>query len=742
MAKWMYAVNFVEVIYARSCFFCTIFTFQSSYPGQAMEENRVKWYYEELKRFYLKTDSDWTDKAKSFRTIADDFYHEVSGIAGTFHEVLIEFYRWNREKVIADAAFSLKERLNDIVHHNRTVDRIAFMTYYNTLVRLIFLSTGVYPDSATEEFLGVKTEDRLSGLNAQQKDAVLSDAQIIYVSAGPGTGKTYLLVNKLVQYIETSDKKERIVALSYTNTAAKGLGEKFYGKVFACRINKPFDFYNGTIHAFCFKMLKSFYANIGKDFNYIIIDDVDIKDLAEELSVQLDMKYSAEDIAKCLKSRLNAKQDDLRIIIDEIKEKYNIISIEDILYKFIDALSDRTFIEWFREQVSILVVDEAQDLGALNYEIFNRMMAVRPDLKVFLVGDPRQNIFGFIGGSYLHLEEFLRKHGNYTQKTLSLTYRCPEAVNTYVNRFRFDDCENIPIKSDNGNAGHLEVTHYPDVEEEAKGVLDSIRAAGALRNSAVLCNSLYYVKTFIEILGEEKVPYKVFGGQKLVKPHIKILNHLLRIIDSDNEYSIRQIANIARITLSDYKGSNVKERFYATPIGHKIASIQYNIKTTDRAVNFVIQDAVEIIRPLIVRPNEYDEVEDFNRFMEIARGFESLDSLLLAFAIDKETFAPFYEKNYVECEVPIGNDWLTISTIHSAKGLEWENVFVVGLSEGIFPNEWFVRNDTEEKKAKYFNESMKAMYVAATRTKESLYLSYPDYNQYGYRVIPSRYILI
>ncbi len=616
------------------------------------------------------------------------------------------------------------------------------MTYYNTLVRLIFLSTGVYPDPATEEFLGVRTEDRLAGLNAQQKDAVLSDAQIIYVSAGPGTGKTYLLVNKLVQYIVTSDRRERIVALSYTNTAAKGIGEKFYGKVFSCRINKPFDFYNGTIHAFCFKMLKSFYANIGKEFNYIIIDDVDIKDLAEELSVQFGMKYSAEDIAKCLKSRLNAKQEDLRRIIDEIKEKYNIISIEDILYKFIDALSDRTFSKWFREQVSVLVVDEAQDLGALNYEIFNRMMTVRPDLKVFLVGDPRQNIFGFIGGSYRHLEEFLHKHGNYTQKTLSLTYRCPEAVNMYVNRFRFDDCENIPIKSENENAGHLEVTRYPDVEEEARGVLSAVRAAGPLRNSAVLCNSLYYVKTFIEILGEEKVPYRVFGGQKLVKPHIKILNHLLRIIDSDNEYSIRKIANSARITLSDFKGSNVKERFYNTPIGQRVAEIKCNIKTAGRTMSFVIQDVVEIIKPFIPWDDEYDHDGDFNRFMEIARGFESLDSLLLAFAIDKETFATFYEKNYVECTVPLGDDWLTVSTIHSAKGLEWENVFVMGLFEGNFPNAWFVRNDTDEKKAKYFNESMKAMYVAATRTKESLYLSYPEQNQYGYGVTPSRYIHI
>ena len=223
-----------------------------------MEEQRVIWYYDELKRYYLKTDSDWTDKSKSLRSIADDFYHEVSGVHGTFHEVLIEFYRWTREKVITDSAFMLKERLNDIVHHNRKVDRKTFMSFYETLVRLIYLSTGIYPDSATEEYLGLKSEDRLSGLNDQQKDAVLCDAQIVYVSAGPGTGKTHLIVNKLIQYIIVSTVRERIVALSYTNTAANELGCKFYSKAFSCHLSKPFDFYNGTIHAFCFKMLKSF----------------------------------------------------------------------------------------------------------------------------------------------------------------------------------------------------------------------------------------------------------------------------------------------------------------------------------------------------------------------------------------------------------------------------------------------------------------------------------------------------
>lgn len=705
-----------------------------------MEEQRVIWYYDELKRYYLKTDSDWTDKSKSLRSIADDFYHEVSGVHGTFHEVLIEFYRWTREKVITDSAFMLKERLNDIVHHNRKVDRKTFMSFYETLVRLIYLSTGIYPDSATEEYLGLKSEDRLSGLNDQQKDAVLCDAQIVYVSAGPGTGKTHLIVNKLIQYIIVSTVRERIVALSYTNTAANELGCKFYSKAFSCHLSKPFDFYNGTIHAFCFKMLKSFYAKAGMDFNYIIIDDVDIKDLASEISIQLEMKYPEEDIAKCLKCRLNSRQDELLMIIDEIKERYNIISIEDILYKFIDALSERRFQEWMKEQVSILVIDEAQDLGFLNYRIFSRMLAIHPEMKVFLVGDSRQNIFGFNGGSYKHLEEFLSGQGNYTQKTLTLTYRCPDAVNDYVNRFRFDDCVNSPIRSANGVKGLFDIKGYEDACSETRNVLAQVQSLGQLKDSVVICNTLRYLGCFIELLGEKGIPYRVFGGQKEVKPHIKILNHLLRIVDAENDYSIRKIANIAHITLNDYPGKNQKERFYNTEIGRKVLEIRRDIERLDKRVTSVVQDATEILLPLF--ESKAEVVNDFNRFIELAMNYESLGSLLLGFAIDRETFVAFFEKNYVECAVPVSEDWLTISTIHSAKGLEWKHVFVLGLFEGNFPNPWFVRNDSDEQKVRYFNESMKAMYVAATRARESLHLSYPLFNQFGYKVNPSRYLFI
>ena len=120
--------------------------------------------------------------------------------------------------------------------------------------------------------------------------------------------------------------------------------------------------------------------------------------------------------------------------------------------------------------------------------------------------------------------------------------------------------------------------------------------------------------------------------------------------------------------------------------------------------------------------------------------YNTIADFLLSFAIDRETFSRFIEKNYVECKVPVTDKYLTVSTIHSAKGLEWKNVIVMGLSEGNFPNMWFAREKDDHGKAVYLNDLLKSMFVAATRSKGDLYLTYARKNKYGYSQMPSRFL--
>lgn len=707
-----------------------------------MTDTRVNEYYAMLKYYYLKPDSDWTDKAKSIRTVAHDFYNEISRTYGTYAEALKEFYKWSKYDDVSKAAFCLKDQLNDIVHHNTKIGKDTYVAYYSMLVRLIYLATEVLPDEATMEFIGCTAKDELEGLNEEQKDAVLCDSQIIYVSAGPGTGKTHLLINKLLHYISSSQVVEKIIAISYTNTAANELGERFRAATFESGTQKPYDFYNGTLHAFCFKMLRSYYSNIGKEFNFIIIDDTDIVELADELRIQFNDNYSKEDIQACLKSRLKSKNPQLSQLVDEIKAKYNIISIDDILTTFIDQLRDERFCVWFKEQVTVLVVDEAQDLTELNYRIFDLMLNLNTRMKVFLVGDSRQNIFGFNGGSYEYLDSFLRRHNNYTRKNLTGTYRCPQSVCNYVNTFRFMDCENTPLHSIGGNTGQVMVRPSADADSEALNVLRIVQGINDLNNTAVLCQNLKYLSNFIGYLGQEGIPYKVFGGQKLVKKHIKLFNHLLRIIDCDNVYSINAINRALKLQIDRMQGRNVTERFYNTREGRILKDIKEDIeRKTKLGENISLKViASTLIGQLFIDYGDDSIKADFAALEDIMDQYKSIGDFLLSFAIDRETFSQFIEKNYVECKVPVTDKFLTVSTIHSAKGLEWKNVVIMGLSEGNFPNMWFARNMSDQEKDKYVNDVLKSMFVAATRTKGDLFLTYAQTNAWGSSQMSSRFI--
>lgn len=708
-----------------------------------MEAERAHIYYQQLKYYYLKADSDWTDKARSFRTIIHEFYNELTMSDGTFAEALHQFFKSGKQKTVADFAFKVKDTLNEIVHHNNSISREKFMALYDSCVRLIYLATEIVPDSQTLEFIGINQDaDQFSGLNMQQKDAVRCEDKVIYVNAGPGTGKTTLLANKILHYIITSAQKERIVALSYTNTAARELGERFRKKAFESKVNKPYDFFNGTLHSFCFKLMRAFYESQHRDFNYIVVDDSDLAELAEELRIQFDDRFTLKAITECLKSKLNSDKPELIEIIEDIKKRYCIMSIDDILSMFIDLLScDTVFQGWVREQISIIVIDEAQDLSAQNYRIFRMLMRLIPSLNLFLVGDPRQNIYGFNGGSYEHLNRFLQGCGQYTEKSLSITYRCPDEICQYVNTFRFTDCYNIALVSESSNKGSISVHGFSEYNDEIGFLLDEIRYDRNHGNMVILCQTLKYLMPVMEELCQNKIPYKVYGGRKVVRPHIKTLNHILRILANGNEYSIKRISaefNLNLGNLAIQYGCSKKQAFYMTGIGQKIDAIRKEIER--RSLDFPAILSL-VLDEITIPVEDNQSPADFDRLAAATRTYKTIDDFLLAFAIDKDTFDSFYEKDYLEYPGRIDGGCLTISTIHSAKGLEWDNVYIAGVNEGNLPNEYFVRELSAEKQRNYFNECKKAMYVAATRSRRLLNISFSMKNQNGYPAGPSRYIL-
>lgn len=590
---------------------------------------------------------------------------------------------------------------------------------------------------------GCEDDSVWKSLNEQQKDAVKCRARILFVNAGPGSGKTHLLTSKLIEYVRIARKPQKIVAISYTNSAADNIGERFAEKAKTTDLNCDYVVFNGTIHSYCFRMLKEYHSDRCKAFDHLIIDDDELNDLAEEISVQTGRKYSARQISPYLRSGRLPEDDRLADAVSSVREKYKVISIEGILTMFIRFLTEEDdFRQWMKSQVTVMAIDEAQDLSGYNYEILDGLISLIPDMKVFLVGDPRQNIFEFNGGSYRNLEEFLERNQPYAVKELSITYRCPEAVTDYVNSFSFMDCTNVKMRPQDGRPGVLSVIGSNDEKKEAESVAEWIEMYGSNKDCAVLCNNMKYMMNLMKELNSRRIHYKVLGGRRLLKPYVKIVNHVLRIMDSENEYSIRAVAEAARISLKDTSGMPQKEYFYTTRIGQLIASAKAEHIRNDEPFWMLMTRIMDTIMKL---PGENKEMErDYQRMKELSMNYSTVQEYLMAFVMDKDSFAEFYEKDYIECDLPVeDDDFVTLSTIHSAKGLEWKNVFVMGLSESNFPNPYFCRKMNLEEQRKYYSDELKKMYVAATRARESLVLTYSrsiTRKGYTFRTKPSRFL--
>lgn len=556
--------------------------------------------------------------------------------------------------------------------------------------------------------------DYLSRLNEQQLDAVLCPANIVFTSAGPGTGKTQLLTHKLLHYIQSSSSRQSIVALSYTNTAARQLGMRFQAKLADSGITKDFSIYSGTIHSFCYRMLKLFYS----DLQLTILDDEELGELAKDINESFYGAYSSKEIVQCLKADAKVQTSELYEKVTTIKDSLQVISIQDIMVLFIHAMEeDDSFREWMATQMTVIAVDEAQDLSAMNYDILDLLIDAVPGLKVFLVGDPRQNIFEFNGGSYKNLEEFLSHHPDHAVKTLTITYRCGQRIADYANTFQFTDCVNYQLRSFSTVDGEVHLQRNICEEEEAAYVLGKVMETGTLNDCAVLCNNLKYLGKLVELLISQEVPYKVLGGRKLLKKHIRFLNHVLRIIDTENAYSIRKVAQYADIDIMQ-DGKRKKSKFFESSVGQSILEIRESV------ARMSFQDIVKRVLEEIMPESDEDVSKDYDAFLSMAEKYSSIQEYLATFVTDKEQFSQFYESDYQECPFEVGNDFLTISTIHSAKGLEWSNIFIMGLCEGNFPNDYFCQNLPPEEKKEFFNNEWKKMYVAATRAKEHLLLTY------------------
>ncbi len=709
-----------------------------------MEENQVNLYYEEMRNTFVKPDSSWADKATIFRSLLEDFFialtPELESGSKLFDRIDAYYDSHPDEEAMRGKAHSVRKTTNTITHNrvqidtegiNRAnVDRETIRKVYEDMVLIVYNATCIIPDDNTFELLGIRSSGYLDGLNDQQKDAILCEERIVFVDAGPGTGKTHLLVHKLVHQIHKYPTKARMVALSFTNTAALSLRERFEKLAFFHTHGLDYEFYNGTIHSFCLRKMRKYHRQNNTPFNYMIIGDDDFYEIAPEISTASDGLFSVEQVRELLKSGKDQWPSELITAIDLVKSKYQLISINDILTLFLDHLDkDPVFAGWLMDSVDLVTIDEAQDLTEDNFRILDKMLELKPALKLFLVGDPRQNIFEFNGGSSRHLDCFLERHrGEFTRKCLSISYRCPEPVLRFVNSFEFNDCSNIALSS--GLEGGMTVTPCADITAESEHVIGSILSFGNLNDCSVISPTIKGLSRIIDDLNSQEIPYIVFGGRRRVKTHIRLINNIFKIILNNNEKSIRSAAKMLGLDVLTQpvnapRHFSAKELFYMSPLGRKLRSIIKEYSVQEWSLPILMGHLVETCIP---EPLKEDPVviNDFSKLKCLLSGYKTIKEYIDAFSIFTDRFLAFYEKDFKECVTPIEDRWLTLSTIHSAKGLEWRHVFVIGMYEQSFPGVVKFKNKTIKDQDRFLNGKKKEMYVAATRTSETLEFTWAE----------------
>ena len=660
-----------------------------------ISEEQANNCYHLLVENYRNSDS-YTAKARELRAILERFFCQLMGNppqASLVDNMNRYFTDVRCPYILRDTAHTLRQRLNDIVHHtDQNVSLDNYMLYFNVMVRIIYIISYVTPSDEIIRLLGLDVDqDPYRDLTDEQRGIVCCSDQIINVDAGPGTGKTRLIIYKLLYYINNStvDNPERIVALSYTNNAAREINDRFYDlqTIANLRNNIPYDLFCGTIHGYCLTILKEFYQ---EKFDVLIIDQAEYNDL---------------------------KQEEEGVSQKELLERYRVISIDDILKLFLDELGyNEDFRRWLSTKITTIVVDESQDLNQIVYDIIGRIYDVIPNLKLLFVGDPRQNIYRFIGGAYTHLQDFLNGK-QHTYRRLTYCWRCPNEVLNCVNQFNFQgNIPNIRLNSDRG--GYFDVKECEYSQQEIEYVINKIQSLrnikGVDTKCAILASNRYILTPFCEKLNELGIPFKAYGGARDLKRNIKMYNHILRLVSTarDVPFSRRKISEEFGISLT-----SSKDEFNNTDIGIELSRIR-NLIVSNRHEGLVaIKD--------LLRKRSIGSEEEYNCLIEKIEQCGHTDEYFSAITMGDDIFAEFYNQVFPKCQVPVGGDYVVVSTIHAAKGLEWDNVFVVGATTYNFGG----RNVNA-------NEIMHKLYVAATRAKVQLHLSYSMFSDRGMRNEP------
>lgn len=619
----------------------------------------------------------------------------------------------------------------------------------------------------------------LEELNEIQKRAVLDTEGAVLVTAGAGSGKTRLLTHRIAHLIELGVKPYNILAITFTNKAANEMKSRLESMIENCE-----GLWVSTFHSACVKILRRFIDKIGYGKNFTIYGDAETKSVIKRICKQNDLN---EDLMKLVSSEIsNAKSKGISPReyasvfkfaqhAEEIAAAYaeyqstlkanNALDYDDLLIETLRLLeSDSEAREFYQNKFRYIHIDEFQDTNVIQYEIVKILAGIHGN--IFAVGDEDQCIYTWRGASVENIFDFQRDFKCKVYK-LEQNYRSTTNILTVANKIIKGNMQRLDKKLWTNNPSGDKVVCFGAATEgfEADFVVKKIFELvddGTYNYSdcAVLMRVNALTRHFEERFLQYGIPHKIYGGfkffdRKEVKDALAYARIAVNPSDDEAVYRIinfpkRGIGETSIEKIRDYAEQTGKSAYAVVtdaqntpfPAALKSKLIEfgdtlkrlsaYSTGEVTAFFKFLLFDVLKI--DIIFSDSEDDRsrLENLGELINSVREFSknNPEALLEDYLQMISLYSDTDEMN--------DDNVVTLATVHSAKGLEFPVVFVVGLEDGIFPS---LRQN--ENNGDHMEEERRLMYVAVTRARELLFLTYAKsrylYGDTKYNV-PSRFL--
>lgn len=626
----------------------------------------------------------------------------------------------------------------------------------------------------------------LTGLNKDQLSAVTRVEGPLLILAGAGSGKTRVITYRIAHMIEDLKiSPYSILAITFTNKAAKEMRERVNSLIG----DRAKDMWISTFHSLCVRILRRDIERIGYNKSFVIYDTQDQLSLIKECIKECGLREDSFKPSSVLSAISGAKDkllnpkafetryfNDFRLSkISKVYDLYqrklksnNALDFDDLIFKTVELLKTDEFVrDFYQRKFQYVMVDEYQDTNHAQYVLINLLSEMHKNLCV--VGDDDQSIYGWRGADIANILDFEKDYKDAFVVKLEQNYRSTEVIldgaNSVIKRNLGRKNKKLWTQLKEGEKIKLHKAY--DEKDEANFIAREIKKRQEeedrnLRDFALLYRTNAQSRALEEALIKHSISYKIFGSLKFYdRKEIKDIMAYLRLVQNPlDDLALKRIINVPKRGIGAKTLEKLEERALVTGeslfgLLHDLSGFDLSTKVKTTLNKFVmminsfmdmkeILPLTEFVQKVIDNTKYVEELkaEDTDEARGRIENIEEFKSVVMEFMQNSEekTLEEFLSSVSLVSDldsIDEEDDFVTLMTLHSAKGLEFPVVFLAGVEEGIFPISRAMLDENQ------LEEERRLCYVGMTRAKQILYITYANERTlYGRRnhAIASRFI--